>query len=97
MVRSDSPVYSDDKKLIGQTSDDSVFHGIPHPNRRRTSNENRKLRQRSQRFKSKLILGGIVLLFGAVMSLRVAVAEMPLDWGGFSYLLSGGKISWIQT
>jgi hypothetical protein len=29
MVRSNSPIYSDDKVLISQMSGDSVFHGIP--------------------------------------------------------------------
>src|SRR5215831_18343761 len=40
MVRFYSSVYADDIALIRQMSGDSVFHGTPHPNRCRASNEN---------------------------------------------------------
>jgi hypothetical protein len=43
MVRFYSSVYADDKMLIREMSSDSVSHGIPHPNHRRTSNEHRTL------------------------------------------------------
>ena len=41
MVRFYSSIYSDDKMLIRQISCDSASHGSPHPNRCRTSNEDR--------------------------------------------------------
>ena len=43
MVRFYSSVYSDNKMLIRQMSGDSAFHGIPHPNRCRMSNEDQFL------------------------------------------------------
>ena len=49
MVRFYSSIYADDKILIRQMSP---------PNRCRTSNEDRMLRQRSRRFKFKLIRVG---------------------------------------
>ena len=48
MVRFYSSIYADDKMLIRQMSCDSVFHGDSPPNRCRTSNEDRMLRQRSR-------------------------------------------------
>ena len=48
MVRFYSSVYADDKMLIREMSCDRVSHGIPHPNRCRTSNEDRMLRQHSR-------------------------------------------------
>ena len=48
MVRFYSSIYADDKCLIRQMSCDSAFHGSPHHNRCRTSNEDRMPRQRSR-------------------------------------------------
>src|ERR1700746_1653211 len=41
MVRFYSSIYADDKMLIRQMSCDSAFHGIPHQNRCRATNEDR--------------------------------------------------------
>ena len=39
MVRFYSSIHADDEMLIRQMSGGNVSHGIPHPNRCRTSNE----------------------------------------------------------
>jgi hypothetical protein len=55
MVRFYSSIDANDKMLISQMSGDGAFHGIPHQIAVERLKEDRMPRQRSRRFKSKLI------------------------------------------
>jgi hypothetical protein len=92
MVRFYSSIYADDKMLMRQMSNDSVFHGTSPPNRCRTSNEDRMPRQRSRPGNRSLIRGRNSLFLARRCDIwgESCTSATALDG---SYVSSVGKLS----